>query len=128
MAASFLSSLANSATKTIAALSALALFAAETASAQQRGPALIRDAEIEDTLRVYTDPLLVAAGLRPEDVHLYLVEDDEINAFVAGGQNIFMHTGLILQAETPNEVIGVLAHETGHIAGAHGAARTREMQ
>ncbi len=80
---------------------------------------LIRDAEIEDTLRVYTDPLLVAAGLRPEDIDIYIVGDDSVNAFVAGGQNIFVHTGLILAADNPNEVIGVLAHETAHIAGGH---------
>jgi predicted Zn-dependent protease len=86
---------------------------------------LIRDAEIEDTLRVYTEPLLVAAGVRPDEVHMYIVNDDSVNAFVAGGQNIFVHTGLVLAADNPNEVIGVLAHETGHIAGGH-LVRTRE--
>ena len=86
---------------------------------------LIRDAEIEDTLRVYTEPLLVAAELNPSDVDMYIVNDPSINAFVSGGQNIFVHTGLILAAETPNEIIGVLAHETGHIAGGH-LARSRE--
>ncbi len=86
---------------------------------------LIRDAEIEDSLRVYTEPLLVAAGLDPDDVDLYIVNDDSVNAFVAAGQNIFVHTGLILAADKPNEVIGVLAHETGHIAGGH-LVRRRE--
>lgn len=86
---------------------------------------LIRDAEIEDTLRVYTNPLLEAAGLNPADVDIYIVNDPSINAFVAGGQNIFVHTGLILEAQNPNEIIGVLAHETGHIAGGH-LARSRE--
>lgn len=86
---------------------------------------LIRDAEIEDTLRVYTEPLLVAAGLNPDEVDLYIVNDDSVNAFVAGGQNIFVHTGLVLAADNPNEVIGVLAHETGHIAGGH-LARSRQ--
>lgn len=86
---------------------------------------LIRDAEIEDTLRVYTEPLLVAAGLDPNDVDMYIVNDDSVNAFVAAGQNIFVHTGLILAADKPNEVIGVLAHETGHIAGGH-LVRRRE--
>jgi predicted Zn-dependent protease len=92
---------------------------------QAAAQSLIRDAEIEDTLRVYTEPLLVAAGLQPDDVHIYIVDDDSINAFVAGGQNIFVHTGLILAADNPNEIIGVLAHETGHIAGGH-LARSRE--
>ncbi|HET9230019.1 MAG TPA: M48 family metalloprotease [Vitreimonas sp.] len=92
---------------------------------QAAAQSLIRDAEIEDTLRVYTEPLLVAAGVRPDEVHIYIVNDDSVNAFVAGGQNIFVHTGLILAADNPNEVIGVLAHETGHIAGGH-LARSRE--
>jgi predicted Zn-dependent protease len=92
---------------------------------QAAAQSLIRDAEIEETLRVYTEPLLVAAGVRPEEVHIYIVNDDSVNAFVAGGQNIFVHTGLVLAADNPNEVIGVLAHETGHIAGGH-LARTRE--
>ena len=95
------------------------------AAGQAHAQSLIRDAEIEQSLRVYTEPLLTAAGLNPGDVHLYVVNDPSINAFVAGGQNIFVHTGLILAADTPNEVIGVLAHETGHIAGGH-LARNRE--
>ncbi len=103
------------------AFSAFCLGMPSAASAQS----LIRDAEIEDTLRLYASPLLVAAGLEPDDVHLLVVNDPTLNAFVAGGQNIFIHTGLILTAETPNEVIGVLAHETGHIAGGH-LARARE--
>lgn len=104
-----------------AAAAALMLCVAPAASAQ----GLIRDAEIEDTLRVYTNPLLEAAGLNPSDVDIYIVNDPSINAFVSGGQNIFVHTGLILAADEPNEVIGVLAHETGHIAGGH-LARSRE--
>jgi len=104
------------------ALATLGLFAAQ-ASAQS----LIRDAEIEATLRAYTDPLLRAAGLEPADVDVYIINDDELNAFVGGGQNIFVHTGLLLAAESPNEIIGVLAHETGHIAGGH-IPRMREAQ
>lgn len=100
-----------------------ALAAPCAASAQS----LIRDAEIEATLRTYADPLLLAAGLAPNDVTVHIVNDDTLNAFVGGGQHIFVHTGLILAAETPNEVIGVLAHETGHIAGGH-LARSREAQ
>lgn len=121
MAASLLSKLGRGAVGAVAAISAFALMAAQTASAQS----LIRDAEIEDTLRVYTNPLLDAAGLRREDVRIYIVNEDNVNAFVAGGQNIFMNTGLIMRAETPNEIIGVLAHETGHIAGGH-LSRSRE--
>jgi len=84
---------------------------------------LIRDTEIELMLRDYTDPFLVAAGLDPNDVGLYIIADPAINAFVTGGQNIFMHTGTILEADDPLQIKGVLAHETGHISGAH-LART----
>ena len=65
-----------------AAMGAFALMCATPAHAQS----VIRDAEIEDTLRVYTTPLLNAAGVAPEDVHIYLIDDSSINAFVAGGQ------------------------------------------
>lgn len=106
-----------------AACAAVLVFAMSAAPASAQG--LIRDSEIEETLRVYTTPLLQAAGLDPNDVSLYIVGDNSLNAFVAGGQNIFVHTGLILAADTPNELIGVLAHETGHIAGGH-LARQRE--
>jgi Zn-dependent protease with chaperone function len=72
-----------------------------------------------DVLRAYLDPILVVAGLQPEAVHLYIVNDPSINAFVAEGQNMFLHTGLLMQLDFPNEVIGVMAHETGHMAGGH---------
>lgn len=96
-------------------IGALALLVAPVANAQS----VIRDEEIETLLREYTDPLLVAAGLEPSDVRLYVVNDPTLNAFVTGGQNIFLHTGLILAADTPNQLKGVIAHETGHIAGGH---------
>jgi predicted Zn-dependent protease len=88
-------------------------------SKREKGPSLIRDAEIESLMRLYTKPIFHAAGLNPEAVHVYLINDPRINAFVAGGQRIFVNTGLLTQAKSPNEVIGVLAHETGHIAGGH---------
>ena len=94
--------------------------------AQAQG--LIRDAEIEEILRDYTDPILVAAGLQPEDVGLYIIQDPSLNAFVANGQRIHLFTGLIIASETPEQLIGVIAHETGHITGAHGARRARDMQ
>lgn len=122
MLAKLMSAFARHASGAFVALAALAIVAWPNAASAQ---GLIRDAEIEDTLHVYTNPLLVAAGLNPDDVELYIVSDPSINAFVSGGQNIFVHTGLILAAETPNELIGVLAHETGHISGGH-LARSRE--
>ncbi|MGI9481874.1 MAG: M48 family metalloprotease [Hyphomicrobiales bacterium] len=80
---------------------------------------LIRDAEIETLLREYVDPIFKVAGLTPNAVKVYIINADSLNAFVAGGQRVFIHTGLLTRAKTPNELNGVLAHETGHIAGAH---------
>jgi predicted Zn-dependent protease len=79
----------------------------------------IRDTEIENDIRAMAAPIFRAAGLEPNDVGIYLIQDPQLNSFVAGGQAIFLHTGLILRAETPNQLIGVIAHETGHIAGGH---------
>lgn len=95
-----------------------------TASAQS----LIRDAEIENTLREWTDPILDVAGLNPSDVDLYIINDPSLNAFVANGQKIHLHTGLLIAAETPGQVKGVIAHETCHIACGHSISRTRAAQ
>ena len=80
---------------------------------------VIRDTEIEADIRAMITPIWRAAGLEPSSLHVYLVEDKQINSFVAGGQNEFINTGLIMRAQSPNQLIGVLAHETGHIAGGH---------
>lgn len=84
-----------------------------------QGRSFIRDTEIEDTLRLYATPIFKAAGLDPNGVSVYIVSDNSLNAFVAGGQKLFINTGLLLKAETPEQVIGVMAHETGHITGGH---------
>ena len=93
--------------------------------AQQRGISLIRDAEIEALVRDYARPVLEAAGLGRSGIETILVNDPSFNAFVSG-RRIFINTGALLIAETPNEVIGVLAHEAGHIAGGH-QQRLREQ-
>ena len=79
----------------------------------------IRDAEIENLLADYSRPLFLAAGLNPNTVGIALINNKSLNAFVANGQNIYFHTGLILESEDPNMVIGVIAHEIGHIIGGH---------
>ena len=95
------------------------------AEARAQGLPLIRDSEIEDTIRSWADPLFTASRLDPSAVRILIVNDDTLNAFVAGGQNLFINTGLLVAADTPGQVIGVLAHETGHISGGH-LARTAD--
>lgn len=89
---------------------------------------LIRDAEIEHTLREYADPIFAAAGLKPSAIRIFIVQDDALNAYVAGGSNLFIHTGLIEACTTPDMLIGVMAHETGHIAGGHLAKGTEKLK
>jgi predicted Zn-dependent protease len=86
---------------------------------------ILRDAEIENIIRTYSTPIFAVAGLDPAAVHVYVVNDPTLNSFVAGGQNLFMNSGTILRSETPNQLVGIIAHETGHIAGGH-LARTDE--
>ena len=102
--------------------------AAAPASAQSKAPRLIRDAEIENTIRAYATPLFQAAGLNASDINIYLINDSSLNAFVAGGQNLFLHTGLLMRSQNANQVIGVIAHETGHIAGGHLARFQGQMR
>jgi len=90
-------------------------------------PKFIRDAEIENLLRDYLNPIFKAAGLKPRAIQMILINDGTINAFVAGGQRIFIHTGLLMATKNPNQVIGVLAHETAHIAGGHLARLRRQL-
>lgn len=80
---------------------------------------LIRDAEIESILHDFIEPLFRTAGLDPTSLNLYIVVNPEINAAASTRYSIFMNTGLILQSKNPEQIIGVLAHETGHIAGGH---------
>ena len=101
---------------------ALALSSAWTAPARAQGLPLIRDSEIEALLGDYAKPLFRAAGLGSGRVTVRIVRNEVFNAFVLDGSNVFVHTGTLTQAKTPNEVIGVIAHETGHIAGGHMAA------
>ena len=80
---------------------------------------LIQDAEIELNIRKWVEPIFKVANIKSESVNIYIINDNSINAFVSGGQNIFINTGLILKAKEANALIGVLAHEIGHIAGGH---------
>ncbi|WP_157014833.1 M48 family metalloprotease [Mesorhizobium xinjiangense] len=88
------------------------------ALAQQRSLPIVRDAEIETLVRDYSQPILRAAGLSKSGIDIVLVNDRSFNAFVVG-RRMFINTGALMTAETPNEIIGVIAHEAGHIAGGH---------
>lgn len=89
-----------------------------------KGRTLIRDTEIESTIRAFAAPLFTAAGLTTQAVRIYIIKDETLNAFVAGGQNLFFNTGLLMKTENPAELIGVIAHEIGHISGGHLARTT----
>ena len=98
------------------------------AAVAQERLSLIRDVEIEDTIRAYSEPIFQVAGLTPDSVNIYLVNDTSTNAFVAGGQNLFLHTGLLSDIDDPLELIGVIAHESGHLAGGHIVRGTEALQ
>ena len=117
------------ATASAAALTAALLAPVSAAWAQQDAPlSLIRDTEIEAILHQDADPIFIAAGLNPKAVTIHIVGDNELQAFVANGQNLFVYSGLIVRTKDPNELIGVIAHETGHIAGGHLARADEGMK
>ena len=97
----------------------LGAFCIFSAPAVAQSLQLLQDTETELALNSYEAPLAKAAGLDPNAVRVYLVDDPSVNAFVAEGQNIFMQTGIILYVHSRNELVGVMAHETGHIKAGH---------
>src|SRR5215472_12073850 len=104
----------------LAVAATLALAPIAPALAQEnKGPPVLRDTEAEQLLREYTRPILRAAGLEKQNIQMVIINDSSFNAFVADGRRIFVNYGAIMQSETPNQLIGVLAHETGHLAGGH---------
>ena len=109
--------------RALASLLALALFA-QPASAMS----ILRDAETEAFLQDLARPLVEVSELESDTVEIVLISDPSINAFVAGGQRIYLHTGLIDAADTANEVQGVIAHELGHITGGHIVRQSQGME
>src|ERR1700733_15270192 len=119
------------ASKWTAALTAAALALAPISPApaepeKEKGPPTLRDTETEQLLRDYTRPILRVAGLEKQNIQVTIINDPAFNAFIADGHRIFVNYGAIMQSETPNQLIGVLAHETGHLAGGH-LAKMREQ-
>jgi len=94
------------------------LVTSANAQSRSRGLPLVRDAEIEGLLKDYTQPIFNAAGLSSRSIEVFLLNRNDFNAFVTGTR-MFINTGAIMQSATPNEIIGVIAHETGHIIGGH---------
>ena len=92
------------------------------------GPSFIRDAEIENYLRSLATPIYRAADIDPTSVTIYIVDSPIINAFVAEGMNEFFYTGLLQLTDNPEQLAGVIAHETGHIAGGHLIRGKEEMR
>lgn len=103
--------------RSCAVLVALSVMLSSSLPAHAAGT--IRDSEIETLLREYASPIFKVAGLGSQNIKIHLIADKSFNAFVVDGKNMFFHVGTLMQSKTPNQVIGVIAHETGHIAGGH---------
>jgi predicted Zn-dependent protease len=106
----------------IAAVYAVSTSLAAVSPAAAQGISFIRDAEIENLLKDYSRPIFKAAGLGSQNITMRIVRHDSFNAFVVDGRHVYINSGTLVQAKSPNEVIGVIAHETGHITGGHMAA------
>ena len=104
---------------TFAGMGPASVTPAQAQGSNLRGLPIIRDTEIEQLLRDYAQPILKAAGLAKQNVKVVVLNDRSFNAFVMDGRHIFINAGALFDAKTPNEVIGVFAHETGHLAGGH---------
>src|SRR6202042_3164712 len=114
-------------TKVTAIATAVALLAAPIAAfAQEEKLGVLRDTESEQLLRDYSRPILHVAGLEKQNIQVTIINEPVFNAFVADGHRIFVNYGALMQSETPNQITGVLAHETGHLAGGH-LAKLREQ-
>src|SRR5690348_7154369 len=118
------------ASRPVAVMTACALLAGTVPAPAQdvpKGLPLIRDAETEQLLREYTAPILRAAGLGQQNIRMVIINDRSFNAFVVDAKRIFVNAGALMEAQTPNQIIGVFAHETGHIAGGHLAKLRSEL-
>ena len=101
------------------------------APVQAQAQSVIRDTEIEGILRSWSDPVFTAMGLPPDDVTMLLIDDPSLNAFATVNQTMGLNTGIILEADSPNELLGVIAHEGGHFRNRHvlrNGAREAGMQ
>ena len=123
--------LSRPASRTIAAVTAAALTLSSLPARAQTGAnagiPMIRDAEIEQLMRDYTAPIFRVAGLSDQNVHVVIIDDKSFNAFVMDAHRIFVNVGALMEATTPNQLIGVFAHECGHIVGGHLSKMRQEL-
>src|SRR6056300_1044879 len=98
-------------------LALISLFSITIAQSALAG--LIRDTELETGLQTLATPLMRAAGYAPDAISIRIIIDSSYNAFVAGEQVIYVHSGLLLNARSADEILGVIAHELGHLKAGH---------
>ena len=119
------------ASRTVALLTAAAVALASVPARAQNGSSagipMIRDAEIEQLLREYVSPILKVAGLSNQGIEVVIINDKSFNAFVMDAHHIFVNSGALMEATTPNQLIGVFSHETGHIVGGHLSKMRQEL-
>lgn len=115
-------------TSFLAALCAVSVAVSSVLPASAQRISLIRDTEVEELLKDYSRPIFRAAGLGAQNIDMRIVQSDSFNAFVMDGRNVFVHTEALMQSDTPNQIIGIIAHETGHIAGAHPATLRNDLK
>ena len=119
------------AARVLAFITAASVAAASVPAAAQTGSnagiPMIRDAEIEQLMRDYTAPILRVAGLAQQNIQVVIINDKAFNAFVMDAHRIFVNAGALMESTTPNQIIGVFAHETGHIVGGHLSKMRQEM-
>lgn len=113
----FIGQLRNAHRMLLALVLSVSMVSVSAASAHAAG--LIRDAEIETLMRDYARPIFKVAGVSQQNVRIHLIGARSFNAFVVDGRNMFVHVGTLMRSKTPNQIIGIIAHETGHIAGGH---------
>ena len=95
---------------------------------QSAAAALIRDTELETGLQELAAPLVRVAGFPPNSIDFRIIIDSSYNAFVAGEMTVYMHSGLLLDAKSPEEILGVIAHELGHIKAGHVPRRDEALR
>jgi predicted Zn-dependent protease len=122
---------ARPASRVISLVSAVAIALSSVPVRAQTGAnagiPMIRDAEIEQLMRDYSRPILRVAGLADQNIRVIIINDRSFNAFVMDAHHIFVNAGALMESKTPNQVIGVFSHETGHIVGGHLSKMRQEL-